>query len=88
MEGQIARIALLVATVWDDLASTYHNDRVISQNCAQIVCNRCSLAGRPSSAAVTEMRRLRTYAAPNIGVEQDYIYAANDLRLRSCAGRS
>ena len=86
MDGQIAPIALLVATAWYDLASTYHNDRVISQNCAHIESNRCS--GRPSSAAVTEMRRLRTYAAPNIGVEQDYIYAANDLRLRSCAGRS
>jgi hypothetical protein len=37
---------------------------------------------------VTEKRRFRRYAAQNISVKQAYIYVANDLPLRSCAGRS
>ena len=45
-------------------------------------------SGRPSSAAVTEKRRFRRYAAPKISVKQACIYVANDLRLRGCAGRS
>ena len=69
MDARIAPIALVVAAALDRLASIDHNDRVISQSGGHIECNRCS--GRPSSAAVTEMRRLRTYAAPNMSVEQE-----------------
>ena len=68
MDRRIAPIALVVAAAWDRLASIEHNDRVISQSGGQIERNRCS--GRPSSANVTEMRRVRTCATPNISADQ------------------
>ena len=69
MDARIAPIAVVVAAAWGRLASIDHNDRVISHSGGRIECNRCS--GRPSSAAVTEMRRLRTYAAPNMSLVQE-----------------
>jgi hypothetical protein len=86
MDRRVAPIALVVAAAWGRLASIEHNDRVISQSGGHIERNRCS--GRPSSANVTEMRRVRTCATPNISANQGQIYHANDLLLRSCAGRS
>ena len=82
MDARIAPIALVVAAALDRLASIDHNDRVISQSGGHIECNRCS--GRPSSAAVTEMRRLRTYAAPNMSVEQELLTFAFALVIQRC----
>ncbi len=68
MDARLASIALVVAAAWGKLASIEHNDRVISQSGGHIERNRCS--GRPSSANVTGMRRVRTYATPNTSVDQ------------------
>ena len=68
MDARLASIALVVAAAWGRLASIEHNDRVISQSGGHIERNRCS--GRPSSANVTEMRRVRTCATPNISADQ------------------